>query len=120
MTDSYDVKIISVEIGALSNAKRPIFKIPSDGGGITVIDANIVQAGAGTTGLNLVDLGTAGTAVAGTIASKGSAVYVANVPQAMTMVTPFVSGGRWVGVEEANVGAANAVTIVEVAYLQGK
>lgn len=120
MAESFDVKSVSVNIGALSNTYRPLFKVPSAGGGITVIDVNYSQAGAGTTALNLVDLGTAGTATAGTIATKGSAVYAANVPQSFTLSTAFVEAGHWVGIAEANVGAANAVSIISLSYVQGK
>lgn len=120
MAGQFDVNIVATEIGALSNALRPLFKVPSAGGGITVLGVNYSQAGAGTTALNLVNLGSAGTAVAGTIATKGSAVYAANTPQSFTVSTPFVSAGEWVGVEELNVGAANAVSIISISYVTGK
>lgn len=117
-----EIKQISVNIGALSNASRPIFKVPSGYGGITVLGGNIIGSAAGTTALNLVNLGSAGTSIGGTIATKGSAVYVANIPQAMTVVaaSAFVDEGEWVGVNEANVGAAAAECIVTIYYLDGK
>lgn len=120
MAGQFDVNIVSTEIGALSNAIRPLFKVPSAGGGITVLDVNFSQAGAGTTALNLVNLGSGGTSVAGTIASKGSAVYAANVPQSFTLVDGFVDGGEWVGIQETNVGAANTVSIISLSYVMGK
>lgn len=120
MAGQFDVHLYSENIGALSNAIRPLFKVPSAGGGITVIDVNYAQAGAGTTSLNLVDLGSAGTAVAGTIASKGSVVYAAATPQSFTIENAFVEGGTWVGVQETNVGAANAVSIISLSYVMGK
>lgn len=120
MAGNFDVNTFGIEIGALSNAIRPLFKVPSAGGGITFIDVNYTQAGAGTTSLNLVNLGSAGTAVAGTIASKGSAVYAANVPQAFTLVDTFVDGGTWIGIQETNVGAANTVSIISGSYVMGK
>lgn len=125
MSESFDVHIVSANVGALSNASRAIFLVPSEGGGITVLGCEVTQGGAGTQSLYLVDLGSGGTAVAsgGTVASLGSAVAVANTPAAMTVGTTydgFVDAGHYVGVKEDNVGAANAVTIVSVSYVMGK
>jgi hypothetical protein len=116
------VGIISAEVGALSNALRPIFKAPADGkgGGITILEAEATMSAAGTSALNLVDLGTTGTAVGGTIATLGSSVYVANTPKAFVVSSAFLDGGNYLGVEEANVGAAATVTIVSVKYVMGK
>ena len=115
-----EVKYVVCNIGALSNGKRPIFKIPSGYGGISVLAVNVVASAAGTTALNLVNLGTAGTAVAGTIATKGSAVYVAGTPVAFTVADAYQDEGYWIGMEETNVGAAAAECIVSIAYLDGK
>jgi hypothetical protein len=115
-----EVHNVSLDIGALSNGVRPIFKIPAGFGGVSVVSANVVGSAAGTSSLHLVDLGTAGTATAGTIATLGSSVYVAGVPKAFTVATAYVAEGHWVGVLETNVGAAPAITIVDVAYLMGK
>lgn len=116
----FGVTIVSANIGALSNANRPIFKVPTAGGGITVLGANAVLGTAGTCGLYLVDLGTAGTAIAGTIATLGSAVYTLNTPKAFTVSTAFVDAGHFVGVKEDNSGAGATVTIVDVEYVMGK
>ena len=117
-------KFFSNNIGALTNDFRPLFKIPSGAGGITVTDANYVTETAGTSTVQLVDLGTAGTAVAagGTIfASAGSAVAAAGVPVAMTeQDTAYIAEGHWVGVKEANVGTTGAITIISFSYLNGK
>ena len=121
MSGYMDVNIISNNIGALTNDFRPMFKIPADGGGVTFLSAHSIQEGAGTTSLHLVDLGTAGTAVAGTILSAGSLVSVAGVPAEMATVgTVFVDAGHWVGAKEANVGATNAITIISASYVMGK
>jgi hypothetical protein len=64
-------------------------------------------------------MGTAGTAIGGTIASFGG-TFAANTPRAGTLVTAFVEGGHYIGVKEDNVGAANAVTNVSFAYVTGK
>ncbi len=124
MSDFGNVNLVSVNIGALTNDFRPLFKIPAGYGGITVVNANYVTETAGTSTVQLVDLGTAGTAVAagGTIfASAGSAVAAAGVPVAMTEADGvFIEEGHWVGAKEANVGTTGAITIVSFSYLNGK
>jgi hypothetical protein len=116
-----DVNIVSCNVGALTNDFRPMFKIPAGYGGVTFLSSHFTGEGAGTSWLQLVDLGTAGTAVGGTIAQSGTAtVSVAGIPAALTLVTAFVDEGHWVGARENNVGATNAITIVSAAYVMGK
>src|SRR5574343_1260360 len=112
------VELISANVGALSNALRPIFKIPTGYGGIRVVGCNYPNPGTGTSWVQLVDLGTSGTAVSKIIATCGTAVSVAAVPQSLTVTAAnaFVDEGHWIGVKEANVGAMNAVSIIDVAY----
>ncbi len=113
---------ISANVGALSNGIRPIFKVPSTFSGITVVGANYTNPGTGTSWVQLVDLGTSGTAVSKIIATGGTAVSVAGVPAALTVTAAnaFVDAGHWIGVKEANVGAMNTVSIVDVAFYSGK
>lgn len=113
------LNLTSANVGALNNAKRMICKVPTGVGGVTILGAEVVQSAAGTCSLNLIDLGTSGSVSGGTIATLGSAVYVANVPKAMTVSTAFVDEGHYIGVEELNVGAAAAVTIVSFSSLTG-
>lgn len=115
-----NINLFSDNIGALNNGLRTLVKVPTGYGGVSVVSANVVQHGAGTVALNLVNLGSAGTAVSGTIATLGSSVYVSGVPKAFTVTTPFVDEGEWIGVEETNVGTGNAITRVSIAYLTGK
>jgi hypothetical protein len=119
MASQFDVNIVSTEIGALSNANRVIAYLPLSGGGITVVGAHAAMAGAATTSLYLVDMGTAGTSIEGTVASFGG-TFAANTPRSGSLVTAFVDAGHYIGVKEANVGAANAVTNVSFAYVMGK
>ena len=123
MSSFADVNIVSCNIGALTNDFRPLFKVPAGFGGITVLGAAYITETAGTSTLQLVDLGTAGTSVAsgGTIFSGGSAVAVAGVPNAMTVDdTAYLGEGHWMGVQEANTGATGAITIVTLSYFTGK
>lgn len=123
MADNGNLGFFSNNIGALTNDFRPVFKIPSGFGGITIQNANYVTETAGTSTVQLVDLGTAGTSIAsgGTLFSGGSAVATAGVPVAMTVDdTAYIAEGHWVGVKEANTGTTGAITIVSFAYVMGK
>ena len=115
-----DFHASSVNIGALTNAVRPLFKVPAGLGGISVVAANVYQMAAGTVSLNLVQLGTAGTAVGGTLATLGSAVYTSGMPKPFVVTTPFVDPNYWVGIEEKGVGTCNAITMVDIEYVVGK
>lgn len=123
MAGQFDVNIISTNIGALTNDFRPLFKVPSEGGGITILNANYVTETAGTSTVQLVDLGTAGTAVSsgGTLFSGGSAVAAPGVPVPMIVDDgAFLDAGKWLGVKEANTGTTGAITIVSLSYVMGK
>lgn len=111
--------LVSANVGAISNEKFPICKVPTGWGGVRVLGAEACMGAAGTTSFNLIDLGTSGTVSSGTIATKGSAVYVANAPQAMTLSSAFVDEGHYIGVEELNVGAGDTVTIISFSFLPG-
>jgi hypothetical protein len=120
---AFDTFGFTANIGALNNAVRPVVKTPADGkgGGWTLLEAECVQGGAGTVNINIIDMGTGGTAAEGTIATMGSTVFAANTPQAFTMATsPFSDGGDYIGVEELNVGACDTVTIVSFKFVRGK
>lgn len=119
MAGALDVNIVQLKPGAITNTTRAEFHVPTQGGGISVLEAAAAQYGAGTVAVNLVDLGTAGTAVEGTIATLGSAVYVSGVPKALTVAEPHVQAGHWIGVEETNVGTLDATYRVSVAYVMG-
>ena len=122
MSSYADVNIVSCNIGALTNDFRPLFKVPTGFGGITVLGASYLTETAGTSTVELVDLGTAGTSVAGgTLFTGGSAVAVAGIPLPMTVDDgATLSEGRWLGVKEANTGTTGAITIVTLSYVCGK
>jgi hypothetical protein len=109
-----------MNIGALSNGQRPLFKVPAGFGGISVQSANVIAAGTSTSSLYLVYMDPTGGTVQGTVATLGSVSIAANVSQAFTVNTAYVAEGKYLAVKEANVGAVNTVTIVDVEYLIGK
>lgn len=111
---------VVLNIGALSNGVRAMYKVPTGFGGMTFVAGNITGSAAGTTSLHLCDLGTAGTSVSSTIATLGSSVYSAGVPKSLTASTVYVAEGHWIGAYETNVGAAPAITVVSASFLMGK
>ncbi len=113
-------KTVSLNVGALSNGQRPLFKIPTGFGGITVISANLIAAGTSTSSPYIVYMDPTGGTVQGTVATLGSVSVATNVAQAFTINTAYVAEGKYLAVKEANVGALNANTIVDVEYLYGK
>lgn len=112
---------VSTNIGALSNAAMPLFKVPAGYGGITVIGGQCVQRTAGTTLLYLVEMDSTGATVSGTLGTFGT-VYVVNTPKDATITgsASFIDAGNYIGVKEGNTGAAAAITIVSVQFLNGK
>jgi len=112
---------VTAGVGALSNATRPVFKVPANYGGITVVGGQCTQSAAGTTLLYLVELDSTGATVGGTLGTFGT-VYAANTPNAATITSgkAFIDAGNYIGVKEGNVGAAATVTIVSFQYVMGK
>ena len=121
-----DVHVVTTNIGALSNATRPLFKAPTNaqgGGCITVVAANVLQGGTASSNLRLIKLASSGTVVSGTLSSASIgtvSAFAANVPQAFTISDGFVDAEEWVGIIEENTVACNVVTIVQVSYVMGR
>ena len=124
-----DTDNIAVNVGALSNATRPMFHAPSpgNGGGLTVVSADVAMAGTTAASLELVKGVTSGgtLTINGTIAAAigGTAsLWVANVVKSFTPsgTAVFVQANEWVAVKEKNVQACDAVTLVSVGYQDGR
>ena len=109
--------------GALCHA----FKASTVNGGCTIIAANFVTGLAGTLDITLVNFGVSGTVTAGTIAgmSGGTAtVWVADVPQALTITAAnaFVDAGEWVVIKKLEAGGSDDLTAdasVCIEYVDG-
>lgn len=120
-----EVHIMTIPVGAVSNETVPIFKVPtaSQGGGITILSASVVQGGTPNSSLRLVTLGTGGTVVSGTLTTTAvggtASQFVNNKPKTWTLSTAYVGAGVWVGVKEGNVQAASADCRVTLNYLMG-
>lgn len=123
MAEAFDVKIASVDVGAATGGGPfPCFYLPSAGGGITLLDVQVVGDGAGTSiGLAAITLSDVGTPAAnGTIGSfAGTVVYAAGVKADCTISTAYVGGGKWIGLEQTS-GTAATNTKLVLSYVMGK
>ena len=107
-------------VGALSNASRVIGLIPSTAGAVTFKNVIFsVGTTGGTTAPDLVDLGTAGTAVSQIIATGGTIAGLAAF-QSLTISNAVVEAGHYIGVREGNAAAMPTVSIVSAYYEEGK
>jgi hypothetical protein len=117
-----EIHTVTCYIGALSNGVLPLMYVPSGFGGVTITGCRYTSsAGAGTSWLTLDDLGSAGTSSSTRLATAGTVVNSAGVPNTMTLgTTVYVGSSHWIGVKENNVGAVNASTVVTINYKWGK
>lgn len=122
---AFEVHILTfpISIAAFSGATEiPLVKIPSAGGGITVLEAYMIGPSAGTAvGGLLVSLSNAGTPVLnGTVATFTTpGVTAAGVPIASTVGTPYVEDGLWLGYDQTS-GTVPAGTYITLSYVMGR
>ena len=123
---AYDVKTVAIPMGAFTGATiQPKLFFDAEGGDVTILDAQIVGAAAGTAiGLILVTATDVGTpVVSGTIAAfAGTIVYAEGVVFEATLSAPSVdvgTSGVWLAVDQAS-GTAPANAVLSVNYLRGK
>ena len=117
-------QIFVTNIGVVTNAQLPLFKVPAGFGGITILGAQATFLTAGTAGLYLIDAGAAGTTTSGgTLASYGGTAYTAKTPIAFSVssgTSAYLAEGSYLAVKEANVGTTVTVTEVAITYRFGK
>ena len=123
---AYDVKTVVLPVGAFIGATiQPKLFFDAEGGDITILDAQVVGAGDGTSvGLVLVTATDVGTpAVSGTIGTfAGTIVLAEGVVFEATVGTASVdvgTGGVWLAVDQTS-GTCPANTLLTVNYLRGK
>lgn len=123
MANQMDVHIVSAPLGAFNGATElPLVYIPAKGGGVTILDAQLVGTAAGTViGGKLVTMTDAGTpAISGTIgAFAGTVVAAAGVPAELTIATAFIDDGQWIGFDQTS-GTVAAGAFINIAYVTGK
>lgn len=116
---SYNVNTVVLNMDGINNGTRLGFQVPSDGGGVTVTNVALEQAGTGT--YRVVTLSNIGTpAVNGTVTSTAFGGTVsAGVRIAGTISDGWVAAGEWVGVTETNVGTPTRARI-SISYVMGR
>jgi len=122
MAESFDVKIVDLNLGAFNGATEiPLVQVPTGGGGVTVLAAHLL-GGAGTAiGGKLVTMSNQGTpAINGTIgAFAGTVVTAAGVVAELTVSSAFVAAGYWIGYDQTS-GTVPAGAHISLSYVQGK
>lgn len=117
--------VISVAIGAVGTANKPLFRVPTSDsafGGITLTGAYLIPGGASTVVAQLNNNGTAlGTAITANIGTLGSALgtLTANVARPLTISTAYQASGTWVSFASVT-GITDSAAIVEIEYKWGK
>lgn len=117
---------ITLPLGAFSGATElPLYHVPTDEGGVTVVEAWTVIHSAGTIigGLlvTMTDVATGGTpAINGTIGSfAGTIVLAAGVVHKLTISKSWVAGGSWIGFDQTS-GTALAGAAIQINAVQGR
>jgi len=122
--------VIPVDLGA-DDIKVPLFKAPpaANGGGITLVQAQAHNSAATSSTVSftlaLVNLGSTGASVAGTIgAAIGGTTshWAVRTPKAWTLdaTEKFVDAAEWVGVHYNEINAGNnGVVHISITYLMG-
>jgi len=128
MADTFDVHSICVTLpGTLGDGiPTPLFRVPTKGGCITVLEAHFSVATAITAGTGVLMYGTAvaaGTlvpvATIGTTFGTGGGEYDAMCLHAISVDSAVVPAGNWVGFRIGTMAAAGQ-NKVYVSYVHGR
>ena len=120
-----DPKIITLPLGAFDGATAvPLAYVPSEFGGMTVLDAYLSAPGAGTvtTGVLITMTNpTSGTpVVSGTIgAFAASVVTVATKVFPLTISDAYVAADEWIGFDQAS-GTVPAGSFISLTAVMGR
>jgi hypothetical protein len=120
MASQFDVHIALLPVVLTAGVEIPIMHVPTGGGGITVLEAEFINAGTAVGG-KLVTMTDAGTpAINGTIGTYAATVTAsATVPAALTLTDGYVAAGEWIGYDQTS-GTVPAGSFVSLAYIMGK
>jgi hypothetical protein len=138
MSESFNVQTVSLVMGSFAGATEiPLYRVPTAGGGITVLEATAFQNGGGGTGViagtaigaKLITFGTVNTSgtagtvpsVNGTICNFAGTLYTGagTVHVVNTMGTAYVAPGYFIGYDQT-AGTLNAGLTINIAYVLGK
>ena len=101
---------------------QPLWRVPTSDsafGGVTLTKAYIMASGAATSEMQLLSGTALGTATTGTIGTLNGTL-VANVQQAFTISTAYVSSGSWVSLKTNAGGSLATTNYVILEYKFGK
>ena len=123
MAGQFDVHIVTLPIGSFIGATElPMIHVPAVGGGITVLSAYLLGAAGTIIGGLLVTMSNHATtpALNGTIgAFAGTIITAAGTIFPLTITTPFVDSGYWIGFDTTS-GTVPAGSFICLSYLTGK
>jgi len=122
MANSFDVHVVVLPLGLYSGSTHlPLMKLPAAGGGITILNAELLGGEGTAIGGKLVVLSDIGTpALAGTIGSlAGTVTQAAGVPADFTISTAFVDDGQYIGYDQTS-GTIPLGSFISMAYVTGK
>lgn len=114
------VEIVNVTVGAVGTVNRPLFRVPSGFGGITLLNAWIVSDSAATIVSQLANMGTAlGTAVSSVVGTLTAGTLTANVRAAYSITTAYQAEGTWLGLNGIT-GTTGSASQFIIEYKHGK
>ena len=115
------IHIANCIIGAAGTANVPLFRVPADYGGITILNAWIVSDAAATITTGQLNncgtgLGTAISSAVGTLA-QSSGTLAADVLKAITISTAYQDAGTWLRwMNTAGASGSGSRVIIEYKY----
>jgi hypothetical protein len=124
MASNFDVHILNVPVVLTGATEIPLVHLPSGGGDVTVLGADLIVAGT-TVGPLLVTMTNAGTpALSGTIGyfasiAAGTLTVSAVIPAALTISDAVVEEGEWIGFDQTS-GTIPAGAFISISYVTGK
>ena len=120
MSSSFDIHVLSVPVVLTGTTEIPLLHFPTGFGGMTVIGADLINAGT-TVGGKLVTMTNAGTpAINGTIgAFAGTVTASATIPAPLTVSDGYVSAGEWIGFDQTG-GTVPSGSFISISYVMGK
>ena len=120
MASQFDVHVVCIPVVLTAGTEVPLCHFPTGGGGMTVISADMINAGTSVGG-KLVTMTNVGTpALSGTIgAFAGTITASATIPASCTISDGFVDAGEWIGFDQTS-GTVPAGSFVSLAYIMGK
>ena len=120
MAGQFDFHVVTIPVVLTGATEVPLIHIPNGGGGIRVLEADMLNAGTAVTGI-LVTMTDAGTpAISGTIGSfAGTISASATIPAALTVTDGYVAAGEWIGFDQAS-GTVPAGSFISLSYIVGK